>query len=428
MNQQHLRQICALSHVSKQARWLLVALVVGVAGALTISPRSSAGGPLPAANGAPPPAKLLVRPAPTAVVPGWVAAWDDLRFDALVRIWPTLHTAPTPGTLGGPRAGLNWRTLIDFYDGRLAFMHTFTVEEGLGPRFNDVSCAACHSHPAIGGGGRDMKQGITVHGPPWTQGDAMGLRKHAIPGFQRAKAAGKTAQLRTPPLFGLGLLDLVPESARKALEDPKDSNGDGIRGVRAFRSGNRIKKPARFGQKSNDWNLRTFLAGAMVDEMGVTNTVRREPRGDSDKAADPEVSTAFVLRVDAYVRNLAAPSRGPITPAVKAGEAIFSRLNCVGCHRPQLGPTRGAYTDLLLHDMGPLLDSGLKDGSATGAQWRTAPLWGLRHRTRYLHDERAGSIDEVLAFHQGEATGPATNYRALTKADKAALHIFLGSL
>ena len=412
------------------ATLVIAALIIG-ASWVTAAPAAQASPQAPTPSepaGSPSPGRRLAKEPPQATVAGFPAAWSDLRIDAMARAWQPLWMAPRPGELGGPTVGLPWRTLVDFYDGRLAFERVFTAAEGLGPTYNDVSCVACHSHPAVGGGGRDMGQGITVHGPPWTGGDAMGLHKRAIPGHAKKQAAGKTARLRTPPLFGLGLLDTVPESARQALEDPQDTNGDGIRGVRASRSGDGVDKPARFGQKSNDWDLRTFLAGAMVDEMGVTNTIRREPRGDADAIADPEAPRHFVLRVDAFVRNLAPPARGPITADVRAGEAVFARLNCVGCHRPQLGPVRGAYTDLLIHDMGPALDSGLKDGVATGAQWRTAPLWGIRHRARYLHDERAPSVAVALAMHQGEAAKPAAAFHALAQADRRLLLAFLGSL
>ena len=47
------------------------------------------------------------------------------------------------------------------------------------------------------------------------------------------------------------------------------------------------------------------------------------------------------------------------------------------------------YSDLLLHDMGPALDDKIVQGDATGADWRTTPLVGLRPRERFLHDGRA---------------------------------------
>lgn len=40
------------------------------------------------------------------------------------------------------------------------------------------------------------------------------------------------------------------------------------------------------------------------------------------------------------------------------------------------------YSDLLLHDMGAALDDKILQGTATGAEWRTAPLVSLRLRQR----------------------------------------------
>ncbi len=51
-----------------------------------------------------------------------------------------------------------------------------------------------------------------------------------------------------------------------------------------------------------------------------------------------------------------------------------------------------AYTDLLLHGMGPELADNRPDFQATGEEWRTPPLWGLGLSqtvfpySTYLHD------------------------------------------
>ncbi len=360
---------------------------------------------------------------------GLAAAMVDVRVDAIVRIMKGGLDAPLPGVLGGPQTGLRWRQYVDFYDGRLAFARKYSAEDGLGPVYNDDSCGACHVAPALGGGGTDMRHGITVHGPKETGGDAMGVRKYAIPGHAKEKPEGKIARLRTPPLFGLGLLDTIPDATIDANVDPDDNDGDGIKGLRGVRWGpNRKRGTTRFGQKANEWNLEKFVAGAFFDEMGITSFVRRMPVQDHDGLKDPEGSRADVARLVAFVRYLGAPARGKIDPTVKRGETAFHTLGCTGCHRPSLGKVNGAYTDLLLHDMGEKLDSGIKDGLATGSHWRTAPLWGLRHRARYLHDERAADFDAVLGNHLGEAKRASDAYRKLSAASRADLHAFLKSL
>ncbi|HEV7557335.1 MAG TPA: di-heme oxidoredictase family protein, partial [Kofleriaceae bacterium] len=74
------------------------------------------------------------------------------------------------------------------------------------------------------------------------------------------------------------------------------------------------------------------------------------------------------------------------------------------------------------------LADGLTDGSADSLGWRTAPLIGLRFAKIYLHDGRAGSIDEAIQAHDGEAAASATAYRALSAADRQTLLDYVGAL
>lgn len=374
----------------------------------------------------PPPETTPLDPAAESAPDGLLAAYEEVGLIDLWLAFPAMLDAPTEGQLGGPREGLTPREQLAFYAGMQAFARVYTVDEGLGPFYNDTSCGNCHNSPTIGGHG-GSESVITVHAPAWTGGDAMGLRKHAAAGHELERAAGPTAKLRTPPLYGLGLLDAVPEEVRAALEDPDDKDKDGIRGRRSSRSDGSTAKPARFGQKANEWNLERFCAGAMVDEMSLTNTVRRNPRADLDKVKDPEVSRVEVMRIVAYVRNLARPPRGARAAVADQGAKLFDGIGCTGCHKPTLGTLEGAYTDTLLHDMGEGL-AGLKDGAAGPRDWRTAPLWGLRFRGPYLHDLRAATIEEAIAAHGGEAKSRRDAFLALPPADKRAVLAFLESL
>jgi len=86
------------------------------------------------------------------------------------------------------------------------------------------------------------------------------------------------------------------------------------------------------------------------------------------------------------------------------------------------------YSDLLLHDMGPFLDDGVVQGSARGQDWRTAPLWGIGQRQRFLHDGRARTIEAAIGEHGGEADGTVRRFRALTTSERTALLAFISSL
>ena len=86
-----------------------------------------------------------------------------------------------------------------------------------------------------------------------------------------------------------------------------------------------------------------------------------------------------------------------------------------------------AYTDLLLHDMGPdLADICL--GQATPAEFRTAPLMGLRFAHAYLHDGRATTIEQSILLHGGEGARSRDRFARLSPFERFTLLKFLGSL
>ncbi|WP_425476357.1 di-heme oxidoredictase family protein [Paraflavitalea speifideaquila] len=93
------------------------------------------------------------------------------------------------------------------------------------------------------------------------------------------------------------------------------------------------------------------------------------------------------------------------------------------------------YTDLLLHDMGPGLDDGYTEGTATTPEWRTPPLWGLGLSKKsqggqyfLLHDGRATSIEAAIGLHGGEGLPSSNGYKQLSAEDKRKLIQFLESL
>jgi CxxC motif-containing protein (DUF1111 family) len=86
---------------------------------------------------------------------------------------------------------------------------------------------------------------------------------------------------------------------------------------------------------------------------------------------------------------------------------------------------------MLVHDMGTALADAVEEGAAGGREWRTAPLMGLRFARAFMHDGRAGTVDEAIAAHEGpgsEANGSVKRFRALAAADRAELLRFVGGL
>ena len=96
------------------------------------------------------------------------------------------------------------------------------------------------------------------------------------------------------------------------------------------------------------------------------------------------------------------------------------------------GPGSGApvflFSDLLLHDMGSALADGFTQGSASGSEFRTAPLWRLADRQQFLHDGRAANITDAILAHGGQAAAVKANFQALSSSDLQALLNFLNAI
>jgi CxxC motif-containing protein (DUF1111 family) len=127
------------------------------------------------------------------------------------------------------------------------------------------------------------------------------------------------------------------------------------------------------------------------------------------------------------------------------GSILFTEVGCTSCHVPVLhtgnavSPALASrpvalYSDLLLHDMGDALADHRPDAGASGREWRTTPLWGLRLIRQFLngdafllHDGRARTIEEAILLHGGEAQRARDLFGALNATDRAALVDFVGS-
>lgn len=255
-----------------------------------------------------------------------------------------------------------------------------------------------------------------------------------------------------PQLIGLGLLEAIPEAALLAHEDPEDRDGDGISG-RAHRL-----TPAsigRFGWKATQATVHDQTAAAFVHDMGITSSAHPvEPLTDTERAAiafanggEPEIEDHKLARVVFYTRTLAVPAqRDADTPAVAAGRGHFDAFGCAVCHVPtfttapvEFHPAFGGqkihpFTDLLLHDLGPELADGKRDGDALPVEWRTAPLWGIglfrvvNGHERYLHDGRARGLAEAILWHGGEAMAARERFRNAPRSRRDELLAFLRSL
>lgn len=351
--------------------------------------------------------------------------------------------------------------------------------DGLGPIFNVQSCDACHNSRRRGRGprasgdapgdlviqlGRLMPDGRVERG---TADYGRIINTSALPGFEPEASVTITYAdqvLRLPdkteirlriPLYtishlsgpelppdtvfmprmppsamGVGLLELVPDSAIVA-------RGDG-------------HKPAgRFGWQATEPTVATQTASAFGREMGLTSELDPQPDcGNSNTACltapnggSPEVERALFDAVVKFqelhaVPVAVAPNRG------SDGALVFNEIGCASCHRPELPvetPHAGRtaitpYTDLLVHDLGEDLADRTLSGKHVRSEWRTAPLWGLNATVasnqplRLLHDGRARSIEEAVLWHGGAATAARERFANLNTDRRKTLVEWLKTL
>ena len=389
--------------------------------------------------------------------------WNDVTSPA-----PTDSTvdgyfeAFAASSLGEPFARLAPDELARFDAGADEFAEVDTIAEGLGPVFNEASCGTCHTGPLGGTNNRlETRFGRIVAGafdPMVTAGGSL-IQDHAIgkvgdpPTYEFvAEAVPGDATIRasriTTPLFGLGLVDAVPDEELLRLANLQATRTPATAGspslVLEISSGH--MRVGRFGWKAQVPTLHQFSGDAYLNEMGITNPEFPDencPQGDCAALAHNPVpglnnDGAAVAAFTDFMTLLAPPARSRTSSLVVEGSGMFVRVGCADCHTPVLvtGPSPvdalshrvfRPFSDFLLHDMGSLGDS-IVQGSATGSQMRTAPLWGVRTRTALLHDGRAATIDAAIRAHDGQGRLARDLFLGLGSRARVALLAFVNSL
>jgi len=258
-----------------------------------------------------------------------------------------------------------------------------------------------------------------------------------------------------PPVFGLGLLEAVPEAAIFAMAEQQKALGFAGHANTVWDAITQRPTLGRFGLKANQPSLRQQIASAFINDLGVTSSVYPNENCPEAQvqcrqfppAGYPELTNGLLDGLEFYVRALAVPERHNVDDAdVRRGEHLFQSAQCAVCHIPEITTgefpalpqlarqTIHPYTDLLLHDMGEGLADGRPDFEAGPRDWRTAPLWGLalsqsvNGNAFLLHDGRASNATEAILWHAGEAQTAREAFRTMSKKDREALLAFLGSL
>jgi len=404
----------------------------------------------------------------------------------------------TSAAFSSPAANLAIHNLEKHFEGDLTFEQTYVTAPsdilgGLGPVFNNTSCVSCHT---LDGRGKEPSvfrvslPGIAANGGPlaiplfgtqmqdkaifgvdaegdisiayteetfyFADGKPYTLRKpvYTFSGTYIAIPGNALLSVRVaPPVFGLGLLESIPEDDIVGYADVSDADGDGISGKPNYvwDAKENVAALGRFGWKANQPHLNQQTAGAFSEDMGITNPLfptescfgQTQYDGLND---DTEIDDYKLDVTSFYTKTLAVPApRDLEDPDVMLGKQLFYEANCNSCHKPswQTGVAEipelsnqkiYPYSDMLLHDMGEGLADHRPDFLADGNEWKTRPLWGIgmtqiaNGHTVFLHDGRARNIEEAILWHGGEAESSKEYYRQLSESERKAMLQFLNAL
>jgi CxxC motif-containing protein (DUF1111 family) len=282
---------------------------------------------------------------------------------------------------------------------------------------------------------------------------------------RQALAVGQflvTRSQRNPTaLFGLGLIDAIPEAAIEAMAKKEAKESPEIQGRVSRVKDGRI---GRLGWKGQMASVEDIVLNACAVELGLEVPGHHQaisPQAPKYRTTGLDLTAEECNALVAYVRSLPKPAeRRPSGRAeaqhIDAGKATFASIGCAGCHAERVGDVVGIFSDLLLHDMGQELgDEGsygdsADDGSdeplvprlvaqaptkapagprgANRREWRTPPLWGFRDSGPYLHDGRAQTLEEAVALHGGQGAASAQKFMQLAPRDRLQVEAFLKSL
>ena len=358
------------------------------------------------------------------------------------------------------------------------------IPDGLGPLYNAQSCRECHQSPVSGGVSQIMELRVGHKGADGTFQTAeipinhgsgiikgrtlVNLRaicpSAAFPTTEIQERVPDSETIRTfrtsLSILGDGFVEAIADSTLTDISDKQCKQEHGkICGLVLYvpiLESPGVTRVGRFGWKNEHASLLSFSADAYLNEMGITSPLQptentsngNEVPDDGivdDEGGDVELFALFMrsLKVPPRYAELAS------TPDAIAGSALFNQVGCNVCHTRSMvtadaeTPINGGamlvsralgnkriqpFGDFLLHDIGTGDGIVQNGGASTRNKVRTAPLWGLHARTRFMHDFLSHSIDDAIQRHGNQAEGTRRAFNGLNRADQRRLMTFLRSL
>jgi len=356
----------------------------------------------------------------------------------------------------------------DFVQARLTFEERDDIQKGLGPVYNAQSCVECHQNPITGGASQVSVlraghfDGTNFFDHP---GGSLIQDRAIVAGLQEHVLAGNEVRAfrMSLSILGDGFIEAIDDGTimNIARNQPANMRGEVVQVPILEAPG--TTRVGRFGWKSQHASLLSFSADAYLNEIGITNRLlllenssngnsvaaadRVPDRGPSGEDADDDIDI-FAQ----FMRATKAPSRDENLARradALAGAVLFNAVGCNTCHvtdittapagrslnggtftvPPALGNKAiHPYSDFLLHDIGTGDGIVQNGGQGTRNKLRTPPLWGLRTRSRLMHDGFSVSPFDAITRHGGEAINVLRLFNALRDDQKLALIAFLNSL
>jgi len=368
-----------------------------------------------------------------------------------------------------------------FEDNKFIFSERETVADGLGPTYNDVGCVECHQSVDVGAFSQAMEfraghitNGDFVDAPGGQLIHARGTDSDIVEHITTAETE-KAFRITTSTL-GDGFVECLSNTV---LQNNVAAQPSGQRGTLTnvpVTEANNALRVGRFGWKAQQASLLSFAGDAYLNEMGITNKFSgagglssSDPNAGKlenpcstaegvvpctgapfDPVADPEDDGDDVMAFADFMAATRAPGRqNPIPAAATRGDSLFTSVGCAVCHtRTFQTATPGTlinggafavptalgnkiihpFSDFALHDIGTGDGIVQNAGQSSANQMRTAPLWGIRARNRFLHEGLNITISDSIQLHAGQATTARNNFNFLTAAQRNDLIAFVLSL
>ena len=348
-------------------------------------------------------------------------------------------TGPTEAPTGFDGLTNGFLTQADFDAAANVFAQTEGRADGLGPVYNAAGCGECHATPVLGGSSQIVER---------RAGRFDGVTFFDHPGGSLIHDRAITARLQEK---------VLPTLLNISLNQPFGQRGTFIQ-VPVLESPGSVRG-GRFGWKNQNASLISFSADAYLNEMGITspmlpveNTSNGRSVANDDDVVDPEDNGEDVEIFANFMRSTKAPSVDAFIAGsadAQAGSSLFNQIGCAVCHVRSITTAPSAtvinggtftvpvalgnkiihpFGDYLLHDIGTGDGIVQNGGPGTRTQLRTAPLWGLRARTRFMHDLESHTVRDAVERHGGQATAARTAFSALSLSERRQILLFLSSL